>query len=164
MGYCRSGQAEQYAEWGEETMMKTIQSRFGEIEYDPENTLLFPEGLIGFEELRHFIVMPNKKEGPLFWIQSVEDPQVAFVLTDPSKFFLDYQVAPDDLDRRKLGIGPDSECLVISVVTVPPDRNITFNLAAPILFAPETNRAVQVVLEGTSFNTRTPLPEVSGTE
>ena len=110
-------------------MMKTIQSRFGEIEYDPENALLFPEGLIGFEELRQFIVMPNKKEGPLFWIQSVEDPQVAFVLTDPSKFFLDYSVEPDEAERRKLGIDEKGECLVISVVTVPPSQKITFNLA-----------------------------------
>ena len=141
-------------------MMKTIQSRFGEIEYDPENALLFPEGLIGFEELRQFIVMPNKKEGPLFWIQSVEDPQVAFVLTDPSKFFLDYSVEPDEAERRKLGIDEKGECLVISVVTVPPSQKITFNLAAPILFAPETNRAIQVILEGTNYSTQTPLPEV----
>lgn len=141
-------------------MMKTIQSRFGEIEYDPASTLLFPEGLIGFEELRHFIVMPNKKEGPLFWIQSAEDPQVAFVLTDPSKFFLDYKVEPDEVERRKLGIDEKGECLAISVVTVPQSQKITFNLAAPILFAPETNRAIQVILEGTNYSTQTPLPEV----
>ena len=49
MGPCRSERVEQYSDYGEEKMMKKIQSRFGEIEYDPENTLLFPEGLIGFE-------------------------------------------------------------------------------------------------------------------
>lgn len=161
MGYCRSGQFEQSVEWGEETMMKTINSRFGDIEYDPESTLLFPDGLIGFEDLRHFVVMPNQKEGPLFWIQSVEEADVAFVLTDPTKFFPDYQVGPDDNERTKLGLDSEDECLVISVVTVPPSREITFNLAAPILFAPKSNRALQVVLEGTQFSTRTPLPEVS---
>ncbi len=141
-------------------MTKTIQSRFGEIEYDPDNTLLFPEGMVGFEELRHFVVMPNEKDGPLFWIQSVEDPQVAFVLTDPTYFYFDYEVLPDGRERQKLGIGEKDECLVVSVVTVPPDRKITLNLAAPILFAPETNRALQVILEGTRFSPRTPLPEV----
>jgi len=140
--------------------MRKIQSRFGEIEYDPANTLLFSEGLVGFEDLRKFIVMPNKKEGPLFWIQSVEDPQVAFVLTDPTNFFLDYKVVPDGNERKKLGIKEDEDCLVVSVVTVPPDRKVTLNLAAPILFAPTTNRALQVILEGTNFNTRTPLPEI----
>jgi flagellar assembly factor FliW len=141
-------------------MMKKIQSRFGEIEYDPDNTLLFPEGLIGFENLRYFVVMPNEKKGPLFWIQSVEDPQVAFVLTDPAGFYFDYKVVPDGCERQKLGIDEGDPCLVASVVSVPPDRKITLNLAAPILFAPKTNRALQVILEGTNFSPQTPLPEV----
>ncbi|MCK4623379.1 MAG: flagellar assembly protein FliW [Desulfuromonadales bacterium] len=141
-------------------MMQKIQSRFGDIEYDPDNTLLFPEGLIGFENLRNFVVMPNEKEGPLFWIQSVDDPQVAFILTDPTGFYFDYKVVPDGRERQKLGIDEDGECLVVSVVTVPPDRKITLNLAAPILFAPATNRALQVIMEGTNFSSQTPLPEV----
>lgn len=141
-------------------MMQKIQSRFGEIEYDPDNTLQFPEGLIGFEELRDFVVMPNEKDGPLFWIQSIDDPEIAFVLTDPTGFYFDYKVAPDSRERQKLGIDEDGECLIVSVVTVPPDRKITLNLAAPILFAPETNRALQVILEGTKFSPQTPLPEV----
>lgn len=160
MGYCRSQRVEQYVECGEEKMMQKIQSRFGEIEYDPDNCLQFPEGLVGFEQLRNFVVMPNEKEGPLFWIQSVDDPQVAFVLTDPTNFYFDYKVVPDGRERAKLGIGDDDECLVVSVVTVPPDRKITLNLAAPVLFAPKTNRALQVILEGTNFSPQTPLPEV----
>ncbi|SDZ75835.1 flagellar assembly factor FliW [Desulfuromusa kysingii] len=139
-------------------MMKKIQSRFGEIEYDPENILEFPEGLIGFEELRHFIVMPNEKEGPLFWIQSVEDPEIAFVLTDPVGFYYDYKIVPDGHERKKLGIDDNASYHVLSVVTVPQDLKVTLNLAAPILFAPDTNRALQVVLEGTTFSSKTPLP------
>ncbi|MBN1958821.1 MAG: flagellar assembly protein FliW [Desulfuromonadales bacterium] len=144
--------------------MKTIQSRFGEIEYDPENTLQFPEGLIGFENLRDFVVMPNEKEGPLFWIQSVDDPQLAFILTDPTNFYYDYKVVPDGRERQKLGIDENDDCLVVSVVTVPPSRKITLNLAAPILFAPRTNKALQVILEGTQFSPQTPLPEVKDTK
>lgn len=140
--------------------MKKIQSRFGEIEYDPANTLHFPEGLIGFEDLRDFVVMPNEKEGPLFWIQSVEDPEAAFILTDPTDFFYDYKVVPDNRERRKLGITDGEPCLVCSVVTVTPERKITLNLAAPILFAPTTNKALQVILEGTQFSPRTQLPTV----
>ncbi len=139
--------------------MKTIVgTRFGDIDYDPATTLCFPEGLIGFGHLREFVVMPQTKPGPLFWIQSVDDPALAFVLTDPCGFFLDYAVAPDAGERRKLGLGEEDECLVLAVVTVPPDRRITLNLAAPILFAPRTNRALQVILEKTNWQTRTPLP------
>ncbi|THB75738.1 MAG: flagellar assembly protein FliW [Desulfobulbaceae bacterium] len=139
--------------------MKKLNTRFGTIEYDPEKLLHFPAGLIGLPTLHDFVVIPNKKEGPLFWIQSVDDPEMAFVLTDPTNFFLTYKVAPDESERNTLRIGEEDDCFVLSVVTVPADQKITLNLAAPILYAPKTNRAIQIILEGTDFKTKTPLPE-----
>ena len=139
--------------------MKKINTRFGEVEYDPDNLLQFPAGLIGLPKLRHFIVMPNKKKGPLFWIQSVDDPEIAFVLTDPTNFFLDYQLMPEDSERENLQLEENDEYYILSVVTVPPDQAITLNLAAPILFAPKTNRAIQVILENSEYSSKTPLPQ-----
>ena len=139
--------------------MTTIQTRFGEVEYDPTNLLHFPAGMIGFPTLHNFIVMPNKKEGPLFWIQSIDDTEVAFVLTDPTNFFLDYLIQPDASERSTLRIGKDDECFVLTVVTVPQDQQITLNLAAPIIFSAKTNRAIQVILEQTDYNSKTPLPK-----
>ena len=138
--------------------MKKIQTRFGEVEYDPSKLLHFPAGLIGFPNLRNFIVMPNKKQGPLFWIQSVDDPDIAFVLTDPTNFFLEYKVIPEESEKNHLQIENEKECYVLSVVTVPQDRKITLNLAAPILFSPKSNRAIQVILENTEYQSKTPLP------
>jgi flagellar assembly factor FliW len=140
--------------------MKKIQSRFGEIEYDPANVLHFPEGVIGFPELRDFVVMPNEKAGPLFWIQSVEDPMVAFVLTDPTNFFLDYKVVPDEEEMRKLAMQAEDDSYNLSIVTVHQDRTVTLNLQAPILYAPTTNRAIQVILDQGDYKTQTPLPTV----
>jgi len=138
--------------------MRTIKTRFGEVEYDPDNLLHFPAGIIGFPTLHDFIVMPNKKDGPLFWIQSIDDPDIAFVLTDPSNFFLEYRVVAEENEKNSLQINNDDECFVLSVVTVPTDQKITLNLAAPILFSPKTNRAIQVILENTEHKSKTPLP------
>ncbi|MDD3815423.1 MAG: flagellar assembly protein FliW [Desulfocapsaceae bacterium] len=138
--------------------MKKIETRFGEVEYDPNNLLFFPAGMIGFPTLHSFIVMPNKKEGPLFWIQSVDDPAIAFVLTDPTNFFLNYIVKADNAELSSLQISEEDEYFVLVVVTVPPDQKITLNLTAPILFAPKSNRAIQVILENTEYQSRTPLP------
>ena len=139
--------------------MKKVNTRFGEVEYDPDNLLHFPAGLIGLPNLRDFIVMPNKKQGPLFWIQSVDDPDIAFVLTDPTNFFLDYRLMPEDAERRSLQLDEDDECFILSVVTVPADQKITLNLAAPILFAPKSNRAIQVIVENGDYSSKTPLPQ-----
>jgi len=139
--------------------MEKIVTRFGEVEYDPTSILHFPAGLIGFPNLRQFVVMPNKKEGPLFWIQSIDDPSFALVLTDPTNFFLDYLVAPDRVERQHLHIDEDDPCFVLTVVTVPPNQEISLNLAAPILFSPKSNRAMQVILEDAKYNSKTPLPQ-----
>ena len=135
--------------------MKKIETRFGQVEYDPANLLHFPAGLIGFPTLHDFIVMPNKKKGPLFWIQAIDDTEIAFVLTDPTNFFLDYSITPDDTERKQLLIDTAEPCFILSVVTVPPDQNISINLAAPILFAPSTNRAIQIILEDSSYESKT---------
>ena len=141
--------------------MNKINSRFGEIEYEPASVLNFPEGLIGFEDLHDFVVMPNEKEGPLFWIQSIEDSQVALVLTDPSNFFPTYNVVPEELERKKIKLDENGECFSLVVVTVHQDRKITLNLVAPILFAPQSNKAIQVILENSGYDIQTPLPVVN---
>jgi len=140
--------------------MKKIMTRFGEVEYDPTNVIHFPEGLVGLAQLHDFIVMPNKKEGPLFWMQSVDDPDFAFVVTDPTNFFLDYQVRAADNDRKKMQIGSDDEYFVLSIVSISPEKEITLNLSGPILYSPATNRALQGILEDGRYDTKTPLPKI----
>ncbi|MCF6289677.1 MAG: flagellar assembly protein FliW [Desulfobacterales bacterium] len=140
--------------------LKKINTRFGEVEYDPEKTIHFPMGMLGFKDLHEYIVMPNKKDGPLFWLQSVEDPEVAFVLTDPTNFFLDYRIAPDKNEQARLAMREGDVCHVLSVVTVQPDRKVTLNLQAPILYAPAANRALQIILDNSPYGVRTPLPEM----
>ena len=139
--------------------MEKIQTRFGIIEYENSNLLHFPAGMIGLPNLRNFIVIPPKKEGPLFWIQNVDDPDFAFILTDPSNFFVDYNIVPDNSEKNSLQIDNDQDCYTLSIVTVPADQNITVNLAAPILYSPQTNRAIQVVLDDNRYQTKTPLPQ-----
>ena len=139
--------------------MEKIQTRFGIIEYDASNLLHFPAGMIGLPNLRNFIVLPPKKDGPLFWIQNVDEPDFAFILTDPGNFFLDYKIQPDNSEKNSLQIENEKDCYTLSIVTVPHDQNITINLAAPILYSPETNRAIQVVLEDNKYQTKTPLPQ-----
>ena len=140
--------------------MKTIETRFGEVEYDPSHVLNFPEGLVGLDQLKNFLVMPNKKQGPLFWIQCVDDPAFAFVVTDPTNFFRDYMVVPDDNERQKLGIDAKGECFVLAIVSISEEKEITLNLSGPILYAPETNKGLQVILEDPRYDTRTPLPTI----
>lgn len=100
---------------------------------------------------------PTRKKD-LCWIQSIEDPEVAFLVTDPTNFFLDYGIAPDKKELAKLEITVQEDCYVLSIVTVSESKEITLNLVAPILFSPKTNRAIQVILEESPYEVKTPLP------
>ncbi|HKK32689.1 MAG TPA: flagellar assembly protein FliW [Desulfomicrobiaceae bacterium] len=144
--------------------MESITTRFGIVEYDPAQVLLFPDGLPGFEVLRRFLVMPNPTGGPFFWIQSVEEGDVALILTDPTNFFPEYAVRPDTEELAGLNIGEEDDCHALSVVTVREDKSVTLNLAGPILFAPKTNRAIQVVLQNSRYSSREPLPRAENTQ
>jgi len=139
--------------------MKTIQTRFGEVTYNPDKVVRFPEGLIGFEQLRDFVVLPGKNpEDPLFCLQSVEEPHILFLLIDPTRFFPNYRVSPDPQVIKKLGILPDDPCYVLTTITFHKDKSVTLNLLAPVVYTPKTDRAVQIVLDHGGYLSRTPLP------
>lgn len=135
-------------------------TRFGEIDYDESQFITFPRGLLGFESLRKFIVIPAKNNGPLFWIQSLDDAQIAFVVTDPTNFFPNYGLSPESSEREILELEDGQEIFILSIATIGEDKEITLNLMAPILFSPGKNRAIQVIIENCDYKTNHALPKV----
>lgn len=138
--------------------MKTVRTRFGDVEYHPDKTIHFPKGLLGFESLREFMVMPAESEDPLICLQSLEDPQVAFLMVDPQRYFPEYRVDIGGQEAWGLGLEQDDAYCILTMITVHPDQSVTLNLVAPVLYAPRTQRALQIVLENTEYSVRTPLP------
>lgn len=139
--------------------MKTLQSPFGEVHYDPERVVRFPEGWIGFESLRDFVVVPNKQpDSPLFCLLSIDRPHILFTLINPNLFFPDYEVEPDASVYERLGIKAESSKFIMTTVTSHEDGTLTVNLLAPVVYTPETDRAVQIVLDGSGYSARTPVP------
>ena len=63
-------------------MVKIETSRFGSLEVPEDRVIRFPVGLLGFPRLNRYILI-DYKDTPLKWLQSVEDPDVAFIVTDP---------------------------------------------------------------------------------
>ncbi|MFO7861596.1 MAG: flagellar assembly protein FliW [Desulfosalsimonas sp.] len=144
----------------ETTGKKTLQTRFGDVSYDPDKMIRFPEGLVGFEQLLDFVVLPNRgKDDPLFCFQSVEEPHLSFLLINPALFFPDYQIAPGPEELEKLAIKETDPYFVLTTITFHDDQSITLNLLAPVIYTPKTDRALQVILDGSGYKAKTPLPE-----
>jgi flagellar assembly factor FliW len=132
-------------------MTQQLQStRFGALDYAAEDIIHFPGGLAGFEDRRDFVLVEHAPDSPYQWLQSVDSGELAFLLVEPGLFVPDY--APEMPLRavKNLELEESTPRVVYTIVTIPRGRprDMTLNLAGPIVVNVETRRAVQVILEG----------------
>jgi flagellar assembly factor FliW len=118
----------------------------------------FPEGLPGFPDLTRYVLVRLDDAGLVLDLQSVQDPDVRFVVVPSVAFFPDYAPTIDDRSVSLLGLSDTSAALVLVIVTV--GRTIaesTVNLMAPIVLNPESQVAVQIVLDDPNLPLHAPL-------
>jgi len=129
----------------------TIKTKpFGDIDVDDRQRLDFPHGILGFENLRSFALL-DAAQPPFYWLQSLEEPEVAFVLINPQFFKPDYlpDLSPEDLEE--IGISTPEDQLVFSIVTIPEQQELmTANLQGPIV----VNKKKKVGRQSISRNPR----------
>jgi flagellar assembly factor FliW len=118
-------------------------------------------GLVGFPEKKRFCIIHHKENSPFFWLQSVDDPALAFVITNPWLFKPDYEV---DLEMASRVMGWDDggedipvECHVIVTVPKGSPEKMTANLIGPVIINTKTHEAVQIVLSDESYSHKYPL-------
>jgi flagellar assembly factor FliW len=140
-------------------MGKIDSTRFGEIEYEDDRVISMPQGIIGFAGEKKYILLQPEDDALFFWLQALEDPSLAFVITDPRHFLPGYKVALTEAERDFLKVEKEEEIGIWVIVTVPEGdpRGITANMLAPVILHYPTSRAWQVVLEDVDYEIRHPL-------
>lgn len=130
----------------------------GTIEIDPENILAFERGILGFERLSKYVLL-GKSDDLLFWLQSTEEQEVAFVVIDPQMVIPDYQPQINIDDLKDLEVDEnDLDLLVYAIVVVPEDiKKMTANLKAPVVINAKNNRAKQIVLNDDRYKIKEPV-------
>ena len=139
-------------------------TRFGELEVSDEQILDFPQGLLGFPEEKRFALMEYKPDSPFYFLQSLADPDLTFLMINPFAFFNDYEFDMDDALMAEIGVTADNPPTVFNIATVKDKiENMTVNLAGPVLVNLRDRKAAQWVIENTQFPTRYPLfPATAG--
>lgn len=135
--------------------MLSIASRlFGPLTIPAADIIRMPDGMLGFAGERRFILLPAAPDG-VFWLQSVEESGLVFLLVDPFLFFpgyvLDLPEIPDP--------GPGEEVAVLAIVTLPRNAGdaCTANLQGPLVIRFPAREARQVVLVDSAYHTKHPL-------
>ena len=140
--------------------MKTLlvkTKRFGVLEIEEDQVIIFPEGLPGFPEQRRFVLLDLQQGSPLKFLQSVDDPDLSFLVAEPLTFFPEYRVLVRPEDLAPIALDAPERGIVVAIVSVPSDfKEATVNLKAPVVINPERSLARQVILEG-DYGVQTPL-------
>ncbi len=141
------------------TTLRIKTSRFGEIEVDQARTLHFAEGILGFPEQKEYVILEHKPGSPFCWLQSMESPDLAFVMVDPLIVKADYLEGLSPSDRRWFETEDGLPKAVFTLVTVPPGRvdRMTTNLLGPVVIDLKTHAARQVILANSGYSHRHPL-------
>lgn len=128
-------------------------SRFGPIEVDEEKLIQFPEGLFGFPDAHRFALLQTAPDPALYWLQSADDPVLAFVVCDPCVFVPDYQVPVRKDDVAALELRDLDDCQVLAIVNRV-DAELTANLLGPLVIGVHSRKARQIVLSDKRYGTR----------
>ena len=121
---------------------------FGEVEIKKEEIIKFTQPILGFDEYKQYILMKNKSIFPTFWLQSVDDPGLAFPVVSP--FFIDenYSIKLHVSDFEDINLKEFNDVIVLTLLVVPEDISLTrTNLRAPIIYNPIEKLAKQIVLQ-----------------
>ena len=119
-------------------------SRFGSLDASQEDVIIFPQGLIGFEASRNWLIVPDPANSDVAWLQSLSEARVALPVISPRKFVADYRVAISNRDLSPLAVRSSDRIYVLCVVSKS-GRTLTMNLRSPIIVNLTRKLACQVI-------------------
>jgi flagellar assembly factor FliW len=136
-------------------LIKVKTTRFGEIEVKTDDLIELPLGLIGFPELKRYVLLDHDKDSPFKWLQSLDDGAIAFVLINPLLFKPDYTVEVAEAEVQDLELKAEEDAVISVIITIPTNpQNMTANLKAPLVFNLGNRKGKQLVLSNSSYTTR----------
>lgn len=119
-------------------------SRFGSLQVENDKIIHFPNGLLGFPEVKRYVLM-DYKDTPLKWFQSVDEPDVAFIVAEPGIVLPGFKVEIDAVTKQTLQLERDEDLVVLVVLRVEGDRVIA-NLKGPLMINSKLMLGVQAVV------------------
>lgn len=125
---------------------------FGTVEVSPEKIVTFPNGLVGFENYRQFMLAheDGRDEPASYTLQSLDDPTLAFEIVDPSRLGFTYELALTDVENAVLQ-SPTAEEVVVMQLLFRKDGSgkpvLAPNLRAPLVINTRARVGIQKVME-----------------
>lgn len=139
--------------------MLVASSRLGDLDVDEESIFDVPEGMLGFPDLRRLALIAHDDDGAYYWLQSVDQPDLAFLAVVPWRFFPAYEAVLSTEDEAALGLEDPADAFLLCLVSVRHGATVeaSANLLGPLVTNLRTRQARQVVLADSGYPARAPL-------
>ncbi|MEK7400697.1 MAG: flagellar assembly protein FliW [Candidatus Poribacteria bacterium] len=127
--------------------------RFGQLNVNEDEIIQIPQGILGFpDKIRYCLVDPGD-ETLILWLQSLDDPEIAFPMLEPKIFKPDYAARLSAAELRELKLDSINQSAVFNILTIPEDiTQMTANLKAPVVVNLKEQLAKQVVLQENEYS------------
>jgi flagellar assembly factor FliW len=135
--------------------MLILSEHLGEIEIDDTTIIDIPDGLLGFPQATRFVLVAAEDTGLYSWLQSVDHPDVSFLVVVPAPFFHDFEPDLTEEDCRALRLERAEDAQVLCLVTIA--EEVTANLLGPVVLNLRERLGRQVVLAHQDLTTAAPI-------
>jgi flagellar assembly factor FliW len=145
---------------GSESPAITIESKaLGRVTVSEDQIITFPSGLPGFLEAQRYALLNNHLKPPFYYLQGVDNPEVAFVVADPTYLVSDYPTKNGAADLQELQAQRPEDLRTLVTLTIPPGRprEMTANLLSPLLINPKAGLGKQVIMDKPSYSHQHPF-------
>lgn len=138
----------------------TVQTKNGLlVQADEKQKITLPQGLFGFENMHNFVLLDCEYK-PFYWMQSLDNKDLAFLIVDPFLFFSDYEIDADDKTLSSIDLTNPEDVKIMCIVTVPADNSgVTANLQGPLIINKANNKCMQIILTDERWQTKHNLLE-----
>lgn len=142
--------------------MKLNTKLFGKIEIDEARILHFENGIIGFPDMKRFLLIHDEESDNHFisWLQSIEEPTYALPVICPLDVLEDYR--PSIQDELLSSIEPYKieDLAIFTSIRVPSNiEEMTSNFRAPFIINAEAHKGCQIIIEDDKYLVRFPIYE-----
>jgi len=127
--------------------MRINTTRFGDVEVTDGDILHFPAGLLGLEHCRQWVLLADKQNELLAWLQSTSRPEIALAVVNPRRFVTNYQARVYRSELSPLGLEAEDQPQVL-VVVGKTERSVTLNLKGPLVINLRRRLGRQVIVNG----------------
>ncbi|MGL4561892.1 MAG: flagellar assembly protein FliW [Brevinema sp.] len=127
---------------------------FGDIEVSQCTSVTFKKPLFGFEYLTEFYLIPLQEPEQFTILQSKEDINVSFTMTQPSLFLSDYVLDINDDDASVLEFENHEDLYDFAIVTISENiEDITMNILGPVIINKKNGFAIQTISNCSYYTT-----------